>query len=225
MQEIWSSNSGEIRRELKKLAVVLPPLSLHDSQGHVGASRLRALVHRDRRILLVLQRPARLTEVGRVSKVVYKMPDRPFIYFPVKVEIANERFLLCAMPNRLYYLQRRRFPRYRIKNRGAAAFFLQARGRVCRMEIDDLSLGGARLTGTPRYDLHSFEAIGPATLSIVSEDDLVLREINISRATVVRSVVGHGARWDVGLRFHLENSERHALADVLVDSFAKMIFQ
>jgi len=225
MQELWSSSSGEIRRELKKLADERQPVSLHDANGQLGGSRLRAIVHRDRHILLGLQRPKGLAEFGRLRKVVYKMPDRPFIYFPITVEKTNERFLLCAMPSRLYYLQRRRYPRYHIKNRGAAAFFLHGRARVCHMELDDLSLGGARLTGKPRYDLHSLETIGPATLTIASEDDLVVREINFNRAVVVRSIVGHGGRWDVGVRFHMDISERRALADVLADSFAKLIFR
>lgn len=225
MQELWSTNQQDIYRELKKLTAERPLISLHDQEGHVGASRLQAMVHRDGRTYLVLQRPRTLSEAKRVSKVVYKLLDKPFIYFPVAVEKANDRFLSCVMPRQLYYLQRRRFPRYRIKNRGGAAFFLNRRARVCQMDLLDLSLGGAKLVGAPRYDLHTSEKIGPATFTIVSEDELVVREVNITEGTIVRSVVNKGALWDVGVRFQMDSAERSALADVLSDSFAKLIFQ
>ena len=183
------------------------------------------MVHREKATYLVLQRPKNLSEMGRVRKVVYKLLDRPFIYFPVTVENATDRFLSCVMPQQLYYLQRRRFARYRIKNRGSASFFLNRRARVCQMDLHDLSLGGAKLTGSPRYDLHTSETLGPATFTIVSEDELVMREVTINQATVVRSIVQQGAHWDVGVRFQMNSAERTSLADVLSDSFAQLIFQ
>ena len=223
--ELWSRHQPKIYNELERLAAKQPPVSLHDNQGHFATSRLRALVRRGAVTYLVLNRPRRLTSLDRVERVVYKLLNSPFMFFDVRVEKANQKLMSCVLPQSLYYLQRRRYHRYGIKNRGAAAFFLNRRAKVCHMELVDLSLGGARLSGVPRYDLRSSELIGPVTFSMVSSDELFVRELTINQAAVVRSLAKSGASLDVGLRFSLDQQERKAVADVLTDPFAQLIFR
>ncbi len=223
--ELWSASREKIYNELNSLASDRSPVSLHDAYGHCATSRLRVLVHRGAEAHLVLNRPRQLTEVERIERIVYKRLNSPFMFFDARGVRASEKLLSCLIPQTLYYLQRRRFPRYAIKNRGAAAFFLNRRAKVCHMELVDLSLGGARLSGVPRYDLRTSEVVGPATFSIASSDDLFIRELTINQAAVVRSSVKKGATFDVGLHFVLDQKEQKAMADVLADPFAKLIFR
>lgn len=224
-QELWSANKEKIYNELNSLAAGRSPVSLHDAYGHYAASRLRALVHRGEEIHLVLNRPWQLKVLERIEKIVYKRENSPFMFFDVRGVKGNEKLLSCLLPNALYYLQRRRFPRYAIKNRASVAFFLNRRAKVCHMELQDLSLGGARLSGVPRYDLGTSEVVGPATFSIASSDDFFIRELTINKAAVVRSSVRQGATFDVGLHFALDQKEKRAMADVLSDPFAQLIFR
>lgn len=223
--EIWSGRRQKIYEELNGLVANRHPVSLQDDHGHYATSRMRALVRRAPEIYVVLNRPRQLTDVERVERIVYKQQNGPFMFFDARMARATEKLLSCIMPQALYYLQRRRFPRYAIKNRGAAAFFLNRRARVCHMQLVDLSLGGARLSGTPRYDLRTSELLGPATFSIASSDGFFVRELTINQAAVVRSSVTRDDSYDVGLHFALDQLERKAMADVLSDPFAQRIFR
>lgn len=224
-RELWSAQQKKIYNELHKLAAGQPPVSLHDAHGHFAASRLRALVHRGAMTYLVLNRPRAVQAVERIERVVFKLSNSPFMFFDAQMVKANEKLMSCVMPQSLYFLQRRRFPRYTIKNRGAAAFFLNRRAKVCHMELMDLSLGGARLSGVPpRYDLRTSELVGPATFSLVSSDEVFVRELTINQASIVRSSAKNDASLDVGLRFLLDQQERKAVTDVLTDPFASLIF-
>jgi hypothetical protein len=225
MKEVWSRDKSDIFKELEKLTVVRSAISLQDEKGHFATSRLHAMVHRGNDTHLIFQRPRNLSNVGRVQKIVFKLMDRPYTYFTVKMEKANDRLMSCGIPQELFFLQRRLFPRYRVKNRGAAAFFLNRRARVCHMNLEDLSLGGAKLRGIPRYDMRVAEILGPATFTLVSDQDLVAREITLNQPTVVRSIAKEGTFWDVGLRFYISRSERALLANLLSDPFAGIIFR
>ncbi len=223
--ELWSANQKKIYDELNSLAKSRHPVSLQDDHGHYASSRMRALVLRDPQTYLVLNRPRQLTGVQRIERIVYKRTNSPFMFFDARIARASEKLLSCTIPHALYYLQRRRYPRYAIKNRGSASFFLNRRARVCHMELLDLSLGGARLSGMPRYDLRTSELLGPATFSIASADTLFVRELTINQAAVVRSSVKKDDSYDVGLHFVLDRRERREMADVLSDPFAQLIFR
>lgn len=223
-RELWSAQQKKIYNELHKLAAGQPPVSLHDAHGHFAASRLRALVHRGAMTFLVLNRPRSVQAVERIERVVFKQSNSPFMFFDAQMVNANEKLMSCVMPQFLYFLQRRRFPRYTIKNRGAAAFFLNRRAKVCRMELMDLSLGGARLSGVPRYDLRTSELVGPTTFSLVSSDEVFVRELTVNQASIVRCSPKNDASLDVGLRFVLDRQERKSVTDFLTDPFASLIF-
>lgn len=222
--ELWTAHQQKIYDELSSLAECRQPVSLQDDHGHYATSRMRALVRRKPETYLVLNRPRQLTGVQAIERIVYKRLNSPFIFFDARMIRATEKLLSCRMPQALYYLQRRRFPRYAIKNRGSASFFLNRRARVCHMQLADLSLSGARLQGVPRYDLRTSDLVGPATLSIASADNFFVREMTISQGAVVRSAIKKDDSYDVGLHFKLDQREQKAMADLLSDPFAQLIF-
>ncbi len=226
MNQVWTRDSAAIRDELRLAARLRLPVVLTDGKRRVLAGRLQRLVPHGEDHYLVIQRHPRFfdTDPAAVKWVSYKFANRPIVTFPAVIERAFKDLLACPMPSRLYFRQRRRHSRYFIKNHGVAAFFVANRARVCRMRLADISLGGARLVGMPRYDLGYADRLGPATFSVVTEGEPIVKEVTISQATVVRNQPRSGSEFEVGIRFFLDRSERLALARLLTDPFGPRMF-
>ena len=225
-RELWTRDEEAIRAELALAARMQLPVILSDGRRRLVAGRLCRLVRHDPEGYVIVRRYARFRDVdpSPVSWAVYRFANRPPIVFRTAVTRTFRDLLACPIPTRLFVHQRRRHSRFFIKNQGTAAFFVANRARICQMRLADISLGGARLVGLPRYDLGFADQIGPATFSIVAEGQPVVKEITLTRATVVRHRPYSADEFEIGVRFRLDVAERLALVRLLTDPFAARLF-
>ncbi|MEW6429088.1 MAG: PilZ domain-containing protein [Thermodesulfobacteriota bacterium] len=227
MSEIWSCDPRNIDAELRLVAEKGLPVSLQSKARHLASARLRQIVAHgiDMYLILSKRNAGELDEeLTRVDHMVYKFDNRPFVYFPTAITRMTDRLLACRLPSCLFFLQRRRHTRFFVRKSGLALFFLADRPRLCSMTLADISMGGARLTGVPRYDLDIDRTIGPATFSILAEDGRTVKEVTVSSARIVRNTLMTRDGWDIGLRFVLDDREKRLLAHLLTDPAGHTIF-
>jgi len=226
MNEVWNSDSLAIAKELEIISRKGLPVSLQSEARHIAISRLRTITNRNGTNWLVFYKPDSIdaTSITLVDHVVYKFENRPFIYFPALISRVHAGLMACHLPSKLFFLQRRRYSRFFIKNQGVAAFFVANRPKVCRMYLEDISMGGARLTGIPHYDLNLWEQIGPATFSIIAQENNVVKELTISQASIVRNFIQKQDSLELGLRFSLSQVEKGSLARLLTDPYGSQLF-
>ncbi len=227
MHELWTRDQEAIHHELE-LAVGrrLPVALLDDERRRVLAGRFARLLWHAGQGFIVIRRSSGFAHAdpGNVAWLAYRFANRPVVLCRTNSPRVFRDLLAFPVPSQLYFVQRRRHRRYFIRHQGVAAFFVANRARVCQMRLADISLGGARLVGLPRYDLGPADRLGPATLSVVTEGEPIVKEITISHAAVVRHQPRSADEFEVGIRFLLDQAERLAVTRLLTDPFGGRLF-
>lgn len=225
MRQLWSENTREILDELARIVEKRQPVSLQGVEGHLATGIIRSVAMREGEPFLVFRRPQRLVDPDLVRHIVYKQESGPFMLFPLRVDRIHQQLMAAAMPERIFFLQQRKHPRYRLRQHGLASFFVDRKARLCQMRLSDISLGGACLVGRPCYELNSTCLIGPATFTISADQSAMRRAVTVSQAEVVRSTVLRVGGWEVGIRFSPGEQEKISLSGLFTDQQASLLFE
>ncbi len=227
MRELWTRDREAIRHELELAAGRRLPAVLLDGRGQrVLACRfVRLLWHAGQGFVVIRRMPGFAhADPQEAVWLAYRFANRPVVLCRAVAPRAARDLLAFPLPSQLYFMQRRRHRRYFIRHQGVVSFFVANRARVCQMRLADISLEGACLVGLPRYDLGPADRLGPATFSVVTEGEPIVKEVTISHAAVVRHRPRSASELELGIRFVLDQAERLAVTRLLTDPFGGRLF-
>lgn len=186
MKKTLLSHSREILEELQTIVDGQLPLSIYLKGGLTHVSGVKEIRERPEGNFLVVHKPADWKSGSKILFMLYRPQGSPFRGFQFPLALETESLLVANLPEEIFIIQRRRFPRLPVPETSKATFFLGRNNRVNVSAIGDISMGGARLVGVPVNDLRIGDVIGPITFSLAIKYTTVLTEITVSEARVVR---------------------------------------
>lgn len=210
----WLSDPNEVMEAIRALIVGQFPVTLQRQGGRPLQSRLLAIHFHHQTPYLLIARPPELTSAYQVRDLLFKLAGLPILGFSCPVTRASDTILATLLPQALFALELRQDGRLASLPGSMATFFVQGRPLVNISLMENISLGGVKLTGQPTHRLVCNDMIGPCTLSLAGQDALIRREVTINRAVVVR-VEPQGRQQGFGLKFDLTGSEKQQLREHL----------
>jgi hypothetical protein len=146
---------------------------------------------------------------------LFKLEGMPILGFSCPVTRASDTILATMLPYALFSLELRQGNRTDLLPGSMATFFVHGRSQVNICLMENISMGGVKLTGQPTHALGCSDMIGPCTLSLAGQDAIIRREVTINQAAVVRVEQQAGKQLGFGIRFDLSNSEEQLLREHL----------
>lgn len=210
----WSADPNEIMEAITALIDGQLPVTLQRKGARPLQSQLLS-VHSHRQIPYILMaRPAGLKNAYEVRDLLFKLEGAPILGFSCPVTRESDTMLATMLPQTLFSLELRQMARLAALPGSMATFFVRGRSQVNICLMENISLGGVKLSGQPSHALELNDIIGPCTLSLAGKDALINREVTINKATVVR-VTQQGKKQGLGLKFELSESEEQQLKEHL----------
>lgn len=174
-------------------AVKTLPLNLHE--------------HNAKTYLLLSTPSLPLSKGGRYA-AFFKLPGYPLLYFNWLDFHLYRHWLAIAIPTVLYKIQLRQAERFAAPPGSIITFFTPTRQRLSLCRLNDISNKGAKIEGTPVYDLKKNDTIGPCTISLSEYQSFIVREVTISTSRVVWVDKAPGGKIKAGLHFEPTRKER-----------------
>lgn len=210
----WSTDPKIIMEAISALIDGHFPVTLQFQRHRPLQSRVLA-VHSHRQIpYLVLERPPQLTQASLVRDLLFKLKGMPILGFSCPVTRESDTVLATMMPHAFFALELRQGVRIETPLGSVATFFVGNRSRVNISAMENISLGGVKLSGQLVHPIGSKDLVGPCTLSLAGKDAVISREVTINKAVVTR-INQSGNNQSFGLKFDLSSSEEEQLREHL----------
>jgi len=214
-QQPWLTDPKEVMEAIRALIVGQFPVTLQLKGGRPLRSRLLAIHFHQQTPYLLIARPPGLKDVYQVRDLLFKLEGMPILGFSCPVTRASDTILATMLPYALFSLELRQGNRTDLLPGSMATFFVHGRSQVNICLMENISMGGVKLTGQPTHALGCSDMIGPCTLSLAGQDAIIRREVTINQAAVVRVEQQAGKQLGFGIRFDLSNSEEQLLREHL----------
>jgi PilZ domain len=217
MKKTLISQPREILEELQTIVDAQLPLSIYLIGGSTHVSGVKEICERPEGHFLVVNKPSAWKSGSEILFMLYKPQGSPFRGFQFVLAVETESLLVAKIPDEIFIIQRRRFPRLPVPETSKATFFLGRNNRVNVSEVGDISMGGARFVSVPVGDLRIGDVIGPITFSLAIKYTSVLTEVTVPEAKVVRIMtnIADATMNDVGISFELAPDEQGQLSSYL----------
>lgn len=210
----WSTDPNDVMEVVSALIDGQFPITLQRHGARPLQSRLVAVhSHRDVPYLLIA-RPPELTNPYQVRDLLFKLNGLPILGFSCPVTRESDAILATLLPSALFALELRQGARQPAFPGSLATFFIPNRPLVNICLIENISMGGVKLSGHPTHSIGLKDRVGPCTLSLAGRDALIHREVTINSAAVVR-IEQQGQQQSFGLRFDLNESEAQQVREQL----------
>lgn len=213
MNQVWTTNADKILESFTSAIAADVDFSLLLTGGSKKTGRALKLHSYEGKMYFIMQRPPDFLSSHEVQGVFFKVQGLPALSFHCNLLKRTEKLLAFPVPRELFFVQRRRHPRFLTPQGSIASFFLDKKERVNVCLIKDISMGGAKLQGSPAYRLNPRDVIGPSTLTISGYESLLTREITLQKATIVRTNIND--KMEIGLSFMLNNKEKQQMSSHL----------
>jgi len=213
----WSTDRQEILDALNAAIDARLPVTLRCRGRRPARSRITGIHMFRGRPYLILKKPAGLRDSRAVKELVLKVPGLPVLGFSCPVTRESPTVLATMLPTAMHQFELRAAPRLAPPKGSMATFFLAHRSRVSICMMENISICGVKLVGTPTHQISTGDIVGPCTLSLAGRDSLIDREVTIEKGEIVRTVPDDGApgQWGMGIRFTLSDRERQELQEQL----------
>ncbi len=213
MNQVWTTDTNKILESFSSAIAAEIDFSLLLAGGSKITARALKLHSYEGKMYFILQCPPDLLASQEIDSVFFKMPGHPILSFHCDPLKRSEKLLAFPVPQELFFVQRRQHPRFLTPQGSIAAFLLndKERANVCLMK--DISMGGAKLHGSPAYRVRPQDVIGPSTLTLSGYESLLTREITLQKAKIVRTNIND--KMEIGLSFMLNNKEKQQLSSHL----------
>ncbi len=163
---------------------------------------------------LLIARPSGLTNAYQVRDLLFKLNGLPILGFSCPVTRESDSILATMLPTALFALELRQGARHPALPGSMATFFVPNRPLVNICVIENISMGGVKLSGHPTHSIRLKDRVGPCTLSLAGQDALIHREVTINTAAIVR-VEQQGRQQTFGLKFELNDGEEQQVREQL----------
>ncbi len=216
-REHWSSDQKEILELINAAIDGNFRVTLQRDGGSPLRSRI-VKIHYHRSVpYILLERPAELYNSRKVQDLLFKMRGLPILGFSCPITREGDNLLITMLPKTIFQLELRENQRQFPMKGSMATFFIRDRSRVSICMMENISMGGIKLTGTPSHSVEANDVIGPCTVSLAGRDALISREVTINKAIVTRAVIsdGKGSPMQVGIKFDLSEYEGRQLQEHL----------
>lgn len=214
MKEIWSTDLAVICAELQKNSDEHVTLTLLGSGVAPTFVTIRSILEEQGQLLVEFEKPDGLDIQGEMF-VFYRRDDQQLMrgFELGEIRQAN-RFFRATVPEAIFEVQRRQFPRIYVAEGSSLTFALKASRRILQAEVIDVSMEGAKIFGA-LSGVKEGSVITPLTLTLCFDDrrnaDMV---VNIGKAVVVREI---RVREKVELSFHFQSKEADDLLEKYID--------
>ncbi len=211
----WLTDPKEIMEAIRALIDGQFPVTLQLKGSRPLQSRLLAIHFHRQTLYLLIARPPGLQDVYQVRDLLFKLEGLPILGFSCPVTRASDTILATMLPFALFSVELRQGTRVEMPPGSMATFFVQGRSQVNICLMENISMGGVKLSGQPTHALGRTDIIGPCTLSLAGQDAVITREVTINRAAVVRVEQQGQKQLGFGLKFDLNASEEQQLREHL----------
>ena len=189
------------------------PITLQRRGGRPLQSRIVAIHIHCHVPYLLIARPAELTNAYQVRDLLFKLKGAPILGFSCPVTRESDAILATILPTALFAIELRQVERHDALPGSIATFFVPNRPLVNICVIENISLGGVKLSGQPTHTIKRNDRIGPCTLSLSGPDTLIHREVTINTAAVVRVERQQGRQQIFGFKFELNDGEAQQVSE------------
>ncbi len=215
MKETWSTDSAVICAELQKNSDEQVALTLLGPELSPTFVTIRSILEEQGQLLVEFEKPDGLDIQGEMF-VFYRRNDQQLMRGFALSEIRQtSRFFRAAMPEAIFEVQRRQFPRIYVAKGSSLTFALKASRRIFQAEVIDVSMEGVKIFGA-LGGVKEGSVLTPLTLTLCFDDrrsaDMV---VNIGKAVVVREI---RVMEKVELSFHFQSKE----ADDLLEEYLEL---
>ena len=210
----WLTDSKEIMAAIRTLIAGKVQVTLQRQVDRPLLSRVLAIHFHQQTPYLLIARPPGLASAYQVRDLLFKLEGQPILGFSCPVTRASDTILATVLPQALFALELRQEGRIVSPLGSMATFFVKGRSMVNICLMDNISMGGIKLSGQPTHRLGCNDLIGPCTLSLAGQDAVICREVTITTAAVVR-VEQQGGQQSFGLKFNLNGNEEQQLREHL----------
>lgn len=163
---------------------------------------------------LLLARPLELRSAYQIQDLLFKIRGMPILGFSCPVTRESDTILATMMPQSLFSLELRQGTRIETPLGSTATFFLRGRSQVNTSVMENISLGGVKLSGQLAHALGPRDLVGPCTLSLAGKDAVISREVTINNAVISR--IEKSVKHQVfGVKFELTSVEEQQLREHL----------
>jgi hypothetical protein len=211
----WLTDPKEIVEAIRALIEGQFPIMLQLKGSRPLQSRLLAIHSHRQTPYLLIARPPGLADVYQVRDLLFKLEGLPILGFSCPVTRASDTMLATMLPYALFSVELRQGMRMATPSGSMATFFVQGRSQVNICLMENISMGGVKLSGQPTHALGCKDMIGPCTLSLAGQDAVITREVTINRAAVVRVEQLDRKQLGFGLKFDLNGNEEQQLREHL----------
>lgn len=214
MKKTWSTDPMQIIHELISVIELSLPLSIYSSQGAPTiTTQILSVCGYNKTDYIVLYKPDNWWwAASHESYVLYKKEGVPARGFMLTLTKESEKTMAAVLPEEIFQIQRRRYPRIPAHTDSQATFLVKHKTQLSTCRVVDISLGGARLVGQPVYELKRGDELCPFTMILTLETDPSgIRDITIPSATVAWVQRISEVKVEVGVSFQLPAAKREQM--------------
>jgi len=204
MKEAWTNDPEKIREEIHTLIESKMPLSVYAENTAPGISTIRNTCTNNGQEYLILGKPENWgTTSYPIRFILYKPASQPARGFSFNIARESASQMAGAFPEEIFQIQRRRYPRIATPPPSQVTFLMQGRQRVSICRLLDISLGGAKIQGTPAYEVAQGQEVGPLTFKLALRHATITKELTIASAKVVRLLPLADKAVEMGISFDI----------------------
>lgn len=207
MQRTWTEDQQTIRSELEGLIAAQTELTLFQ-QGQTPRKLCpMAIESGSDGDWLSLKKLAAFQTPSGNSLILYHPPSSAMRGFPATPVLETTTELGITLPSRIIQIQRRRHPRITVGPDSTATFSKLGSQAIYNGQIRDVSIEGARLTGTFTQTLRKEDRLTPLTLVLRLRFGDYEESILIPEATVRRRKDLDKKQLELGVHFTLAKND------------------
>lgn len=202
MKKRWTNTPSLIIQELNALARRNVPLTFCQHGGKATRVYIDRLLQTGNEHGVLLKKADGLEILDETAILFYHAPRQPLRGFQSVILRKKDPQILISLPSEIFHVERRRIKRVKTLGNSMVTFTLDGAHRLNTWRVKDISLEGAKIVGSMKYDMESVFAPLTFTLGMRYED--CERVVIVSRATVVRldecgdGLVEYGVHFNVG---------------------------
>jgi len=214
-KKIWTNDSKEVMEAINALIDSKALVSLQCKGAPALRTRISKIHFFKNMAYLLLLRPQGLGSSRVIKELLFKLHGLPILGFSCPITRESVNVLATMIPREIFQLELRTSSRHEPLKGSMATFFIRDRSRVSICKMENISMTGVKLVGTPTHRLQEKDIIGPCTLSLAGQDALINREVTVNKAVVVRArnIEQTGNQLDLGIQFELSTHEENQLKE------------
>ncbi len=204
MKKLWSKNTQEITDEIQALINNKSQIIFVNHSGTPKKARAKGMARTKSSNLLVIDYPVQIEDLSKKCLCYYHKKGCPIMGFYCTPAQQTDEYLGVNLPNQIFEIQRRKFPRVTTPNQSVASFSLMNRNRVIHGKVENVSMNGAKIYGDFPTIINKNNTVIPISLSLFQRfKHHQETPIHIPEALVARAEDNKGRTNGFGIIFDL----------------------